>query len=158
MTDKTTRDFNLDILDVSIDDIEDLPSFDCPLNGSYQLLVNASTIVFEGKDGKEDKDAVKFDYEITQVIEVAPGQVGQEPKEGDKFSELFGLANEEGIKYLKKAILPYAAHFGTNNLRELVTEKIANLVITATIKGRRAGRDAADPEKRYAQVSNVTLA
>ena len=153
--DDNAKEFNFNVLDVSLDDIEDLPSYDCPPNGTYQLLVNANTKVFDGKDGKPDSQCVVFEYEITDVIELADKVGTQTAKAGDKFNELFGLGSEDGIKWLKKAILPYAAHFGISNFRELVQDKIQQVVIVATIKGRK---DKNDPDKRYAQVSNVNIA
>lgn len=153
MSNDNAKEFDLSVLDVSLDDIDDLPSFDCPPNGTYQLLVNATTKVFEGKEGKPDSQCVVFDYEIVDVIELAD-KTGPTAKAGDKFGELFGLGSEDGIKYLKKAVLPYAAHFSTNNLRELISDKIQQVIVTATVKGRK---DKNDPDKKYAGVSNVIV-
>ncbi len=151
-------EFDLEILDRSLDDIEELPGFDVPPVGTYQLLLSAETKMIPPKEGeKEARPVVALQYEITGTIKLAD-KGDAEPIPGSSFGEMFILGNEFGESSLKKAIAPYASYFNTNNLRELVKEKIQNVVITATVKHRFNRKTDPLKENPFAQVVNVVIA
>lgn len=158
MAQNEVKEIDLDLLDRSIDDIEEMPSFDTPPVGTYQLLVNAATKMVAGKDeqGKSvDKPAVILDYEITGTVQLANRDL-KEPVPGSKFGEMFFLGNEYSESNMKKALAPYAVHFGTNNLKDLIKEKIQNVIVTATVKHRFAKTDKAK-ETPFGTVVNVLI-
>ena len=147
--------FDLSILDKDMSDVEDLPSFEVWPTGTYKFLVNAKTKKFEGKEGKADRSVVMLEYEMVEAIEVKSNEV---PIPGSRFSEMFGLDNEDGIKFLKRGLLPYSQFFETSNIKTLVTEKIQNVVATGTVKQRKVkGKDGAD-DAVYGSMTNVVIA
>src|SRR6478752_4843323 len=142
MSDDTEIDLSL--LDKNLSDIEDLPSFSVPPKGTYVLLANATT----KKVGEHP--AMVVDLEVVSTIEMQD-KAATPAKEGDKFGILFMLDNEFGLGNMKKFLEPLAAHFGTDNVRTLVTEKIQNLIIGATVDHQI---DKEDKTKIYARLKN----
>lgn len=138
---------SLDILDKSIDDIEDLPGFVVPPAGVYMLRCNA-----EVKE-VNNKDAVELKFTVAECLE-QQDEAATPAKVGDKFSTLFMLDNEIGVGRLKEAMIPFAEAFGTRNLKQLVTEQIKDILISAKVKPRQ---DKKDPDKVYADVSQITV-
>lgn len=134
------------LLAASLDDLDDLPSFDVPPNGSYILDISA--------DVKEinDKSAVEFTYLVKETVELKDS--GEQPAApGTKFSTLYTL-NPFGIGKLKKDIAPFAQHFECNNIGELVRDHIKDVTVSAVV-GRRSPKD--DPEKVYANVKVIAV-
>lgn len=140
--------FDLNLLDQNLADIEDLPSFEVPPAGTYQLLVSLSTKTVN------EHPAVAADLEIISTVQLA-NSADTPAVDGTKFGLLFMLDNEFGLGNMKKFLAPFAEHFGTDNVRELVTEKVQNVQITATVKRRV---DKEDKEKVYAIVTNIVVA
>lgn len=149
-TDNTTSDdteIDLSLLDKNLSEIEDLPSFDVPSKGTYILLANATT----KKVNKHP--AMVVDLDIVSLVALA-NSGDLVPKDGDKFGVLFMLDNEFGLGNMKKFLAPFAAHFGTDNVRTLVTEKIKNCIISATVDHQI---DKEDKSKVYARLKNVVV-
>lgn len=137
---------NLDsLLNANLDDLADLPSFEVPVPGHYQLLLDITA----KKIG--DADAIEFSYEVVDTLELANSE-DTPPKPGDKFSEAYMLNNEFGVGKLKVAIKPIAEALGTSSLRDLVGGQVKGMSISATVKRRV---DKNDKEKFYAVVSNI---
>lgn len=149
-------DFNFDKLDKQLDDIEDLPGFSVPPQGTYELLVSAEAKTLDGKNGKPDRDVVVLNYEVMGTIKLADDTAAA-PIVGDKFGEMFILDNEYGLGNLKKAMIPYSEAFGTSNLRELIQEKIQNVQITGTVKHRFNKKEDPQQLNPYANVTNVVV-
>lgn len=142
------EEIDLSLLDKNLSDIEDLPGFDVPPNGSYTLLANAST-------KKINKELyVVIDLAVVDTLQLADEQNSKPPLQGTQFGVIFNLANEYGLNNLKKTLTPIGEHFGTDNLRTLVTEKIQNLMLSATVVGRAATKDAS---KIYATLKNISV-
>ena len=55
-------DVNLDLLDKSIDDIDDLPWFEAPQPGLYSLKVNATTKLVN------EKSCISMNFEVIECI------------------------------------------------------------------------------------------
>lgn len=148
--------FDLDTLDRSLDDIEDLPSFDVPPMGTYRLLVNAEAKKLPAKDGEPARNVVTLQYEILDTIALAD-KTEKTPVPGGKFGEMFMLGNEYGEGNMKKSFAIYAEHFGNKNMKYLVGEAVQNLTINGTVKHRYNKKEDPKKETPYAQVVNVVI-
>lgn len=135
------------LLSASLDDLDDLPSFDCPPPGVY--VVSVST------DQKEvnKKDAIEASYTVTEVIELSDPN-STPPVAGSKFSTLFTL-NEYGVGKLKEFAKPFGDKFGTRNVGELVRDHIKDVMCTVSVKNRK---DKEDPDKVYPIVKVIQIA
>jgi hypothetical protein len=142
------KSFNLGLLDKSIDDIEDLPGFEVPVNGVYTLKFSTAIKVVK------DKDCVEANFEVIECQEQNDPEATP-TKAGTKFSMLFQLENEIAQGKMKELVMPIAAHFGERNMGKLITETCKDLIINAKVT-RRADKE--DKEKFYANVTNVTVA
>lgn len=138
---------NLSLLDKSIDDIEDLPGFEVPVNGVYSLKFNTAVKVVN------EVDCVEANFEVIECIEQNdPNEPAT--KAGTKFSMLFRLNNDIALGKMKELLVPIAKHFDEGNLLKLITDTCKDLIIAAKVK-RRADKE--DKEKFYADVSNVVV-
>lgn len=136
------------LFSASLDDIADLPSFETPPKGAYILTVST--------DVKEinKKPAVEASYTVVETVELE--NADEKPAvAGTKFSSAFILGNAVSEGKLKQFLAPFAAHFGTNNVGELIRDHIKDVTISAVMKHRV---DKDDREKIYPDVRNVTVA
>lgn len=132
---------------MSIDDIDDLPGFEVPVNGIYSLKFSTAL------KKVNDKDRVEASFEVIECIEQNdPNETPTKP--GTKFSMLFTLDNEIAVSKMKELLIPIATHFGERNMLKLVTDVCKDVVIAAKIK-RRADKE--DKDKFYADVSGVVV-
>jgi hypothetical protein len=148
----STPQFNSNLLDIGIDDIDDLPGFECPVPGIYSLKFSTSTKVVAMKG--VDKDCVEANFEVIECLE-QNDPAADPTKAGTKFSVLFQLGQEVAMGKMKELLMPVAKHFGEGNLGKLVTDTCKDLIITAKV-ARRADKE--DKEKFYPVISNVTIA
>jgi hypothetical protein len=145
-----------DILDKSIDDIADLPSFAVPDTGVYGLR-----ITMEAK-AINDKPTVVAHFEVRHVVELADSSIPEESraKAGDKFDRAYflktndGAESDFGLSSLKEFVLPFESLAGTKNLREIVQFLATPVDITAKVV-KRQRKD--DKEKFEARVSDITI-
>lgn len=142
---------NLGLLDMSIDDIDDLPGFEVPVNGVYSLKFWTQVKIVN------NKDCVEQNFEVIECLE--QNDAGETAtKVGVKFSMLAQLGNEIAEGKMKAIMLPIAAHFGERNMLKLITDtcsQASGVIITAKVK-RRADKE--DKDRFYADVSNVVVA
>lgn len=150
-----TRSFNLSLLSKNIDDIDDLPGFECPVNGVYTLKfwTDLKVVAMKGVD----TDCVEANFEVIECLEQNDSS---EPATiaGTKFSCLFQLEQEIAEGKMKELLAPVAAHFGEGNLEVLVTQtcnQAQNLIVSAKVKRRY---DKVDKDKFYPDVSQLTIA
>jgi hypothetical protein len=137
------------LLDANLDDLADLPAFEAPPPGAYILSVNMDV------KKVNDKDAVEAAITVVETVELE--DKSGETKEvavGTKTSQLFMIDNEFGVGKLKTFLKPFAAHFGTNKIGELVRDHVKDVTISATIKNRK---DKTDPDKVYASFHNISV-
>lgn len=133
MSNAVLNDFD-SLMNASMDDIDDLPPIGIPPSGSYDLMVTASRE--QSQNG--GNDYIKLAYEVTNVNEVKEEAEAAEVKAGQKFSELFspfkkdGTVNEYGLGALKERLKPFAAHFGTAAVGQIV-EQMQQVNMTATL-------------------------
>ena len=139
---------NLSLLDMSIDDIDDLPGFEVPVNGIYTMKFSTGTKVIN------NKDCIESNFEVIECNEQNdPNETAT--KAGTKFSMLTMLDNDIALGKFKELVAPIAVHFGERNLLKLVTDVCKDLIIVGKVK-RRADKE--DKEKFYASVTDVTVA
>ncbi len=138
----------LALLDKSIDDIEDLPGFGVPPEGTYTLKMNCAI--------KEINNYANIEttFEVIEALEL------NDPNEapamaGTKFSVLARIENDIAMGKFKEMVAPIAAHFDQKNVGKLVTEVIKDLVISGTVKHRKNKEDA---DKPYGEVKNIVVA
>jgi hypothetical protein len=124
-----------ELLDVAMDDLADLPPIGVPPSGHYDLEVSASRE--EGKDGKADY--IQVVYTVDAINELADADEAGEVAVGQTFTIFFspftkdGKVNDTGLGYLKKELLPYKQHFGTNTVGETLAE-VNKVKISANVK------------------------
>lgn len=150
MSDLNSFDSIDSLLSANLDDLADLPAFETPPPGVYILDTSMDVKEVNGHQSVEQQFTVVETVELEDKSENAKHVVA-----GTKFSQLFLIDNEFGVGNLKKALAPFAAHFGTSNVGELVRDKVKEVRITAVVKNRK---DKTDPDKIYASVSNVQVA
>lgn len=135
------------LLASSLDDLDDLPSFEVPTPGVYLLSVTL------GQKDVNGKAAIEATYTVKEVVELEDKQATP-PVAGTKFSTLFTL-NEFGIGKLKEFCDPFGTHFGESNVGVLVRDTIKDITISAKV-GRRVDKE--DPDKVYAKVKLLEIA
>jgi hypothetical protein len=143
---------DLSILDISLDDIEDLPGFEVPPEGEYVLQVTAATKTVS------DKIAVEMAYEVKECTK-KNNDTDPDPVVGTKFSVLYFLQGKpDSVKIskgrLKLLLAEIAEQTGEGNLLVLIRDHLAGAVVTATVK-RRADKE--DKERFFADVKNLRL-
>lgn len=142
------HEFNSSLLSKSIDDIDDLPGFQVPVNGMYTLKLTTAVKVVN------DKDCVEASFVVVECLEQNdPAEEATKPD--TRFSMLFQLGNEVAEGKMKELLIPIAEHFGERNMLTLVTETCKDVVIAAKVTRRY---DKTDSEKIYANVTNVSVA
>lgn len=134
------------LLGASLDDLDDLPSFDTPPIGVYLV-----SVTLEQKK-VQDKDALEAAYTIVETVELSD-TAASPPAPGSKFSTLYML-NPFGIGKLKEFCVPFAKHFGTSSIGELVKDKIKDVQCAVKVGHRK---DKEDPEKVYPTVKIVSI-
>jgi hypothetical protein len=113
-------------LDMSLDDIDDLPAFVVPPTGAYSLK-----IVEVGQKEINDHPAMEFKFEILSIEEMTEelddGEVP--PKTGDQFSLPYMMDNAFGAGAMKELLRPFAVKLGTSKLSELIPQLKGMMII-----------------------------
>ena len=136
------------ILDISLDDLEDLPEFKPFPAGTH--LIKAS---FESKV-VNDKPAVEFRMTMIETQEyTVEVDDAAKCKEGDETSILCTLDNEYGQGNLKKLAKPFGEMLGTSRLSEIVESvKDIECAVVTTLR-----KDKNDPDKKYTQDKEIVV-
>ena len=100
------------------------------------------------------KPAAVFDLEVIDTIQLA-NAADKAPIVGSKTGAMFMLDHEFGLGNMKKFLAPFAVHFGTDNVKELIREKIQNIEIFLTMDHQI---DREDKTKIYARPKNISIA
>lgn len=140
---------NLDeLFAADLDDIADLPSFETPPKGAYIGTVSLSIKEIN------KKPAIEASYTVVETVELEDS-ADTPVIPGTLFSSAFMLGNPISEGKLKEFLAPFAAHFGTKKVGELVRDHIKDVQISFVLKHRK---DKDDKEKVYADVRNITIA
>ena len=115
-----------DILDMTLDDLEDLPTFEPYPAGVHRCLVN-----MEEKIINENK-SIEISLKLVETLELAEPTKDEAPAEGSTTSVLCGLGNEWGRGELKKIATPIGVALGTSSIREVIEQcnDVECLVVT----------------------------
>ena len=137
-----------DLLDATLDDLEDLPEFAVFPHGAHRCLAN-----MEIKE-VNNKQCVELTLKLQEHLELANPAADAEMPVGTVSSVLFMLDNEFGRGNLKKIAKPLGEALGTGVLREIVEQctDIEVAVITSTRK------DKNDPDKLYLNIKELQIA
>lgn len=115
MTDLSNVDTN-DILDMTLDDLEDLPTFEPYPAGAHRVLVT-----LEEKTINDNKN-VEVTFKLQEHMELADPTKAKPLKEGAETSLLCGLGNEWGRGELKKIATPIGQALGLSSIRDVIEQ------------------------------------
>lgn len=135
-----------DLLNASMDDLDDLPPVGVPPSGHYNLTMTMS--IEEVGEGAEARKVIFASYLVDAINELKNEderdevQVGQQFREGFYLTKKTGEKNTFGIGTLKERLKPMAERVGSTNIGDLInaTKQVA---ITCSVK-RTANRKQED--------------
>ena len=136
MTNATFTDLD-SLMDAQMDDIDDLPPVGVPPTGHYNLSVSAERVSNKDATG----EYIKFSYVVEAINEIKNQEEESQAEVGQKFSQNFspikkdGTVNEWGMGFLKEAVAPFSAHFGTPKMGETIAQ-INQVSVAATLVRR----------------------
>lgn len=132
------------LLDETLDDLEDLPSFQAYPVGVHKVLATL--------DLKEinDKPCVELSFKYIENVELTSSS-DEAPVEGDTSSTLFMLDNEYGRGNLKLTLASFAEFANTRVNREIIEAvvDVECVIITSLTKNKN------DPDKPYLNVKEI---
>lgn len=132
------------LLDLTLDDIEDLPSFEPFTPGSYKVTVTLDTKEVNGHP------SVEMELKLLEVVEVVDG-TAKAPAVGDTSSILFMLDNEFGLGKLKAAVAPIAEALGVASIRDAV-EACKDVECAVVLTARKDKNDASKVYQGIAEI------
>lgn len=134
------------LLDATLDDLEDLPSFQPFAPGVHRVFAT-----FEQKDINK-KPAIELIFVMVETVELADPE-DEPPKAGDTSNTMFMLDNEYGRGNLKKCTAPFSAALNLSTIRDVV-EQVKNVecLIVSSIRV-----DKNDPDKKYLNVKEIQV-
>lgn len=146
-----------DMLDKSIDDLADLPSFKVPDTGIYKLGVTVEVKEIN------NKPSVIAHCRVDELVELEDETIAENERarNGDKFDVAFilkdtdGNDNEMGWGRLKEFCKPFENHFGEKNLRTLLTQHLGSEVLVSAKVKKQARKS--EPDKFDARISNIVI-
>ena len=135
-----------DLLDATLDDLEDLPEFKPFPVGAHKVLISLELKEINSKQG------VELEMKAIETLELATA-TDTPLAEGDTTSTVFFLDNEFGRGALKKVSIPLAEALGTSTIRELIEacKDVECLVITSLRK------DKNDPDRFYTNIKELSV-
>ena len=142
MSNAAFNDFD-DLLNASMDDLDDLPPVGVPPTGHYNLVVTAERVDPE-EAGKNPY--IKFSYEVEAINEIKNPEEEAQAAVGMKFSQIFspfkkdGTKNDFGIGFLKEAVAPFSAYFGVTQMGEVLNQ-INKVSVAASLVRKQDRKD-----------------
>ena len=137
------------LLDSTLDDLEDLPSFQPFPIGAHRVLASFGLKDINGNQ------AATLDFTLIETIELADASVTEEnfPKAGDTSNTMFMLNNEFGRGNLKKCAMPFGQALELSSIREIIegVKEVECIVMTGLRK------DKNDPDKFYLDVKEIQV-
>ena len=137
------------LLDSTLDDLEDLPSFRPFAAGAHKC-----TATFEQKE-INGKPAIELKFKLIESLEMVDENLEEKdmPKAGDESNTMFMLDNEFGRGNLKKCATPFAEALNLSSIRDVVEQvKEVECVIISSIRV-----DKNDPDKQYLNVKELQV-
>lgn len=134
------------LLDVTLDDLEDLPSFQPFAPGVHRVLAS-----FEQKE-INGKAAIELTFTMVEPMELADPSM-EPPKPGDTSNTMFLLDNEFGRGNLKKCSAPFSSALQLKTLRDVIEQvKDVECLVVTSIR-----TDKSDPDKKYLNVKDIQI-
>lgn len=134
------------LLDATLDDLDDLPSFTPFPPGAHKV-----TATFEEKN-INGKEAIELNFTMLETLELADPQ-DEPPKAGDTSNTMFMLDNEFGRGNLKKCAMPFGEALGLSTIRDIVEGvKDVECLIVTSIR-----QDKNDADKKYLSVKEIQV-
>lgn len=134
------------LLDSTLDDLEDLPSFEPYPAGAHRVLASLNFKEIN------DKQCITLDFSLLESVELSNPQ-DTAPAENSTANVLFMLDNEYGRGNLKKCCLPFQVALGTNTIRETV--EAVNDVECMIVTALRADKN--DPDRKYLNIKEIAV-
>lgn len=107
-------------LDMSLDDIDDLPQYLQPPTGSYIMVLEDGIVEKEiQQEGKESIPVFEAALKIKIVGEIDKSSLDEDeemPKPGDTFTMTFNRTNQFGMGNFKEFLKPIAKKLGQTNI------------------------------------------
>ena len=136
-----------DLLDATLDDLEDLPEFKAFPVGAHRVSIS-----LELKE-VNDKQAIELSMKAMETLELAHPAKDEPLKEGDTGNMLFFLDNEFARGSLKKITTPLAEALGTSTIRDLIEEcKGVECVVATSLK-----KNKEDPDSPYMNIKELNV-
>ena len=144
MNDTTSID---DLLDCTLDDLEDLPEFKPFPVGAHKVLITLELKTIN------NKQCVELDMRAVETLELVKPAEDEPIKEGDSTSTAYFMDNEFGRGALKKVSIPLAEALGTGTIRELIDAcKDVECIVITTLR-----KDKNDPDKFYTNIKELSV-
>jgi len=145
-------DAELGLLDKTLDEIEDLPGFEVPVNGRYLLKANRKIKKIN------DKAAVEVTLEVMECLK-KNNDADEDTVVGTKFSQLYFLEGDEdairiSVGMLKQFVKPLAERVGEANMKVLIKDHLKDVLYGATVTRRK---DNKNPEVFRARLSDLEV-
>jgi len=135
------------LLDATLDDLEDLPTFEPFSAGAHRC---SATMELKEINGNK---AVELSLKGLETIELSDPTSGKAIKEGDTSSVLFMLNNEFGLGNLKKVATPISVALGTVSIRDTIDAcKDVEVVIISSLR-----KDKNDPDKFFMNIKELNV-
>ena len=137
---------NLDnLLDMSLDELADLPEFVVYPAGAYRCTLN-----IEAKKIGEHP-AVELSFKHIETVEKG-SETDEDVTPGTECSAAFMLDNQFGQGNLKKVVAPLVAHFGTPKLSEIAANKDLEVLLVSKTRQNK------DKTQTYLDIISLQVA
>lgn len=131
-------------LDMSLDDIEDLPGFATFPTGAYLCILHEGILAkMIGAEGKEQKPIFEIPLKLKEIVEPISvdnldaeqddGTQEQPPKPGDICTIGFMRNNKVAVAAFKKFCGPLSARLGTKNIGQIASG-CKDMTVTVVLK------------------------
>jgi hypothetical protein len=135
------------LLDCTLDDLKDLPSFKPFQAGAHRVTASWGTKDINGIG------YLTLDFKMLETVELSDLNEAVTGAAGDEAGTMYNLANEYGQGNAKKAAAPFLAALNMSTLRELVegAHDVECMIITSLRPNKK------DPESPYLEVKEVQV-
>lgn len=146
-TNNELNDSELDnLLDITLDDLDDLPSFKAFPAGVHRVLASFSS------KKVANHPSIEVSFKLLETMELA-NENDTPAKEGDESSTLCMMDNEFGQGSLKKLATPFAQALHLSSIREVVEQvQEVECVISTSLQ-----QDKKDADKFYLRVKELEV-
>lgn len=134
-----------DLLDMTLDDIDDLPEFTILPAGVHRCYLSLAIKDINGNQ------CIEAELKLIEHLELAGAD--EELKEGSLSSTIYMLNNEFGLMKFKKMVKPIAENLGVTRLSDVV-EQAKDIEVVIVTSQRK---DKKDPDKVYLNIKTLEV-